>query len=51
MNSGIPFAICILCVWPLIVHAGIVYISKQASQRDWTSIRWSEIRFPWSKDQ
>ena len=51
MNRGIPFAIILCCVWPLIVHFGIVYIGKVMTQRDWSNIRWSEIRFPWSKDQ
>lgn len=50
-NDGILFTLLLCCGWPLIVHAGILYFSRTISQRDWTNIRWSEIRFPWSKHQ
>jgi hypothetical protein len=50
-NNGLSFTFAICCVWPIIVHFGIVYIGKIMAGQDWINIRWSEIRFPWSKNR
>lgn len=51
MNDGIPFAIGLCCIWPIIVHFGIQFITRQITHRDWSNIQWSEFRWPWSKDK
>lgn len=49
MNKGLPFALGLCCVWPLMVHAGILYLQRGLARRDWSNIQWSEIRWPWIK--
>lgn len=51
MNRGIPYAIGLCCLWPVIVHFAWVFIERGISKRDWSNIQWSEFRWPWSKDK
>lgn len=51
MNKGILFALALCCAWPLIVHAGIMFLQRGITSRDWTNIQWSEFRWPWVKDK
>jgi hypothetical protein len=50
MNKGAPLFICIVCIWPLIVHFLITFGVKFFTRYDWTAIRWSDFKLPWSKD-
>jgi len=50
-NSGIPLALFLCCGWPIIANLLGTFIYRNLIKRDWTSIQWSEIHFPWSKDQ
>lgn len=48
-GTWLTFGLC--CVWPLVVHAGLLYITRVAKSRDWNSAQLSDIRWPWSKDE
>ena len=50
MNKGIPVAIFLCCLWPLIVHFGILFGMRAVANRDWKNIQWQNLKLPWSKD-
>lgn len=50
-NQGVWLSIFLCCGWPLVVYGTIEYIKAAIKRRDWSSVQWSEIRWPWSKEQ
>lgn len=49
MNRGVPLTIAVCCLYPLLIHLALTYGVKFFTARDWKSLRWDEIKFPWSK--
>ena len=44
-NYSYLYTCSICCVYPILVHLGIVWLTKYASRIDWQN-----IRFPWRRN-
>ena len=46
MNNGVIYTVVVCCVWPLVVHGALLYLTRLIASRNWRSIN---IKFPWSQ--
>lgn len=48
-NKGVWLFCGLLCVWPVVGWAVINFVLGFIRSHDWANMRWSDVRFPWSK--
>lgn len=51
-TQGIFLTFFICCLYPLIVHFGLLYGLRWLVTRDWKNIQWQNLfKLPWSKEE
>ena len=51
MRDSILITIGVCCIYPLVIHFGLLALGRFLRRHDWKNIDWSRFPTPWRQDQ